>query len=411
LTAPLAEVDALVAAALGGDRRSLGRLLSTLENDPQRASRITAGFAQRIGRAHVVGITGVPGAGKSTLINGLLGLWLARGERVAVVAIDPASPRSGGAVLGDRVRMGEHGSHPKLFIRSLSARGATGGLAPAARAVVDAFDAAGYERVVVETVGAGQSEVEIMALADTRVVVCPPGLGDEVQAIKAGILEVADVLAVSKADLALADRTARELRDMLTLRRGDGAPIKVIRVSAIESSGLADLVGAIDAHGAQLKGRQRLPADNPAGDEASADAMRADSAQHPLQRMRGFVARDRAVYAMGIRLVSGGLGHAEVALEVSEQHLNFNGHCHGGVIFTLADTAFGLASNSHGAFAAGIDAHITYQAAVGAGDTLHARATELSRGRRIAVYRVDVTRRRAGEATMAASFTGTVYIK
>jgi LAO/AO transport system kinase len=336
------------------------------------------------------------------LVNALLGAWLTRGERVAVVAIDPASPLTGGAVLGDRVRMGEHGENANLFIRSFSARGAMGGLTAAARAAVDCFDAAGYDRIVVETVGAGQSETAVFGLADTRVVVCPPGLGDDVQAIKAGILEIADVLAVSKGDLPFADRTSRELREMLTLRRGKGgehAP-QVVVVSATQGSNIDELVAAIDDHGAQCGTGARLQTQIAAAPDDPV-----------LKRLRGLVGRDNAIRALGIRLVDGGPGRAEVALEIDERHLNFNGFCHGGVIFSVADTAFGLASNSHGAFAAGIDAHITFQAAVERGDTLVARATEVTRGNRIAVYRVEVTRRRAASTATVSTFTGTVYIK
>jgi LAO/AO transport system kinase len=331
----------------------------------------------------------------------LLGIWLARSERVAVVAIDPASPLTGGAVLGDRVRMGEHGANEGLFIRSFSARGATGGLAAAARAAVDCFDAAGYDRIVVETVGAGQSETAIFGLADTRVVVCPPGLGDDVQAIKAGILEIADVLAVSKGDLPLADRAARELREMLTLRRpgpGERAP-QVVVVSANSQTGIDDLVAAIDDDHAQHGSGRRL------------HAAKAADGDPVIERLRDFVARDHAIRALGIRLVDGGLGQAEVALEIEERHLNFNGFCHGGVVFSVADTAFGLASNSHGAFAAGIDAHITFNAAVIRGETLVARASEVTRGNRIAVYRVEVTCRRGESIVPVSTFTGTVYIK
>ena len=177
-------------------------------------------MAARAGRAWVVGITGVPGSGKSTLVDALLGAWLARGpQRSPSIAIDPSSPISGGAVLGDRIRMGANAAHANVFIRSFSARGELGGLSRATRAAVDCFDACGFDRVIVETVGTGQSETRIVALADTRVVVCPPGLGDDVQAIKAGTLEIADVLAVSKGDLPLAEQTAREMREMLTLRR------------------------------------------------------------------------------------------------------------------------------------------------------------------------------------------------
>jgi len=205
--------------AVAGDRRSLARLLTLIDDDRPGARAAAASLADRAGRAWVVGITGVPGSGKSTLVDALLGVWLAQGHTIAVIAIDPSSPVSGGAVLGDRVRMGANAAHPNVFIRSFSARGELGGLSRAARAAVDAFDACGFDRVIVETVGTGQSETAIVALADTRVVVCPPGLGDDVQAIKAGTLEIADVLSVSKGDLPLADQTAREMREKLTLRR------------------------------------------------------------------------------------------------------------------------------------------------------------------------------------------------
>ena len=208
--------------AIAGDRRSLARLLTLIDDDRPGAHEAAARLAQRAGRAWVVGITGVPGSGKSTLVDALLGVWLAQGHTIAVIAIDPSSPVSGGAVLGDRIRMGANAAHPNVFIRSFSARGELGGLSRAARAAVDAFDACGFDRVIVETVGTGQSETAIVALADTRVVVCPPGLGDDVQAIKAGTLEIADVLAVSKGDLPLAEQAAREMREMLTLRRRAG---------------------------------------------------------------------------------------------------------------------------------------------------------------------------------------------
>jgi LAO/AO transport system ATPase len=187
----------LAERAAAGDRHALARLLSAIDDDAPGARDAAAGLAERAGRAWVVGITGVPGSGKSTLVDALLGAWLAEGRTIAVVAIDPSSPISGGAVLGDRIRMSANAADPRVFIRSFSARGELGGLSRAARAAVDCFDACGFERVIVETVGTGQSETSIVALADTRVVVCPPGLGDDVQAIKAGTLEIADVLVVS----------------------------------------------------------------------------------------------------------------------------------------------------------------------------------------------------------------------
>jgi LAO/AO transport system kinase len=380
--------------AIAGDRRALARLLTLLDDDRAGARAVAAALAERAGRAWVVGVTGVPGSGKSTLVDALLGAWLAEGRTVAVLAIDPSSPVSGGAVLGDRIRMGANAAHANVFIRSFSARGELGGLSRAARAAVDAFDACGFERIVVETVGTGQSETAIVALADSRIVACPPGLGDDVQALKAGTLEIADILAVSKGDLPLAAQTAREMGEMLTLRRppaaGEWAP-RVVVVSALARTGLEELLGV---------GRRARPA---------APARTADGWH---DRIAGLLANDRLCAALGITLRAGGPGRAEVAMTVAAQHLNFNGTCHGGAIFALADSAFGLASNSHGPVAAGIDAHITFQAAVAAGDTLVARASEVQRSRRIGVYRIEVVRPQAdGRETPVSSFTGTVYIK
>jgi LAO/AO transport system kinase len=430
--------------ALAGDRRSLARLLTLIDDDRPGAGAAAASLAERAGRAWVVGITGVPGSGKSTLVDALLGVWLAQGHTIAVIAIDPSSPVSGGAVLGDRIRMGAHAAHPNVFIRSFSARGALGGLSRAARAAVDAFDACGFDRIIVETVGTGQSETAIVALADTRVVVCPPGLGDGVQAIKAGTLEIADVLAVSKGDLPLAEQAAREMREMLTLRRraapGDWSP-RVVVVSALAATGVDGLVAALDAHRdavgvgrrAAMKGLAKTfetPASRSvatmttttttttAATAATAIARTATATTAALdaegwrERIAGLVAADGLCKTLAITFRSGGPGRAEVAMTVDARHLNFNGGGHGGAIFALADSAFGLASNSHGPVASGIAAHITYQAAVGAGDTLVARASEAQRSRRIGVYRIDVVREEGGgEETAVSSFTGTVYVK
>ena len=343
-----------------------------------------------------------------------------------MIAIDPSSPVSGGAVLGDRVRMGANAAHPNVFIRSFSARGELGGLSRAARAAVDAFDACGFDRVIVETVGTGQSETAIVALADTRVVVCPPGLGDDVQAIKAGTLEIADVLAVSKGDLPLAEQTAREMREMLTLRRRAGAGAwapRVVVVSALARTGLDELIAALDAHrdavGVGRRASTKAPAKSAATSSAALPAMAPPGmplatldADGWRRRIAGLVAADGLCKTLGITFRSGGPGRAEVAMTIDARHLNFNGGGHGGAIFSLADSAFGLASNSHGPIASGIAAHITYQAAVAAGDTLVARASEAQRSRRIGVYRIDVVREDVdGGETAVSSFTGTVYVK
>jgi LAO/AO transport system ATPase/phenylacetic acid degradation protein PaaD len=404
----------LAERAAAGDRHALARLLSAIDDDAPGARDAAAGLAERAGRAWVVGITGVPGSGKSTLVDALLGAWLAEGRTIAVVAIDPSSPISGGAVLGDRIRMTANAADPRVFIRSFSARGELGGLSRAARAAVDCFDACGFERVIVETVGTGQSETSIVALADTRVVVCPPGLGDDVQAIKAGTLEIADVLVVSKGDLPLAAQTARELRDMLMLRprpKGEWRPQAVV-VSALDGSGVHDLLAALDAHREAMGVGRRRASPAIARQRTPEAASTVLDAEGWRGRIAALAARDGLCATLGIVVRAGGPGRAEVAMTVDARHLNFNGGCHGGAIFALADSAFGLASNSHGPVAAGIDAHITFQAAVRAGDTLVARATEVHRNRRIGVYRIDVVREEesAGE-TAISSFTGTVYVK
>jgi LAO/AO transport system kinase len=387
-------------ALRAGDRRSIARAISIAEQGGPDAEAIARAVAPRVGRAHVVGVTGAPGAGKSTLIDALLGEYLARGQRVAVVAVDPSSPITGGAVLGDRVRMSEHGAHEDVFIRSLASRGHPGGLSRTASEIVDVLDACGFDTVIVETVGAGQSEVEIAKLADTRLVACAPGLGDSVQAIKAGILEIADVLVVTKGDLPAADAALRDLQDMLRLRRAGARAVPVLKTAATRREGIAAVIDAVIAHAEQAGRGRRLALT----EKGSASMEKTTLSATDIMRL---ATRDPFVNSIGIRCVDASPGHATVALDVRDVHINFNGKCHGGAIFTLADTAFGLASNSHGLIAVGIDAHITYHTAVEAGDTLTATAVEVSRTRRIAVYRIEVKR---SDGTLVAGFTGTVYV-
>jgi LAO/AO transport system kinase len=391
---------ALWAGVVAGERASLARAISAVENGAAFAHALTVAARAHAGRAHVVGITGAPGAGKSTLINVLLGELLGRGGRVAIVAVDPSSPRTGGAVLGDRIRMGEFGADQRVFIRSLASRGHLGGLSRTTAAVVDLLDAAGFDMVIVETVGAGQSEVEVATLADSNVVVCPPGLGDDVQATKAGILEIADVFVVSKSDLPAAERTVRDLKDMLALRaRGAGWRPPVLAVTAPERAGIAALAEVLRDHAAVSGIARRLrPRDSGMPAEA-------DPAQARLARL---AARDAFVRHAGIEFVSGGLGTASVRMRVGPQHINFNGTCHGGALFTLADSAFGLACNSQGVLTAAIDCHVTFQVAVRDGDVLEACAVEASRSKKLCVYRVDVVR--AHDRALVSTFTGTAYI-
>lgn len=239
-------VDELVT----GGRRPLARLLTRIERgDPTLQPFLPQLFAAGRG-AHVVGITGPPGSGKSTLVSALIGEWRRRGRRVGVLAVDPSSPYTRGAILGDRIRMMEHAGDPDVFVRSMAARGELGGLAATTWIAAAALDAAGYDPVVVETVGAGQSEVEVARVAETTVVVEVPEMGDEVQAIKAGLLEVADVIAVNKGDRPGADRAARQLRAMLSTAGGriERTPPPVLLTTATTGEGVAALADAIDAH-------------------------------------------------------------------------------------------------------------------------------------------------------------------
>jgi LAO/AO transport system kinase len=227
-----------------GDRRTIARTITTIENEPKRAESAHSALAPHLGRAHVVGITGPAGAGKSTLVNALVGELLRRGHTVGVVAIDPSSPFSGGAVLGDRIRMAEHQANERVFIRSLASRGHAGGLSTATAQAVDVLDAAGFEFILVETVGAGQSDVAIARLARTRVVVYPPGLGDEVQALKAGVLEIADIFVVNKADLPGAESTARDLLSVPARRQRESKRpvLKIISTTGEGVENLADVI-------------------------------------------------------------------------------------------------------------------------------------------------------------------------
>jgi LAO/AO transport system kinase len=231
-----------------GDHVAAARAISLVEDGHPQGLELLRELGPYTGRAYVVGLTGPPGAGKSTLADALTRLLRRRGQRVGVVAVDPTSPFTGGALLGDRIRLVDHSSDPHVFVRSLASRGSLGGLSEAAGDVVRVLDAMGCEVVLLETVGAGQVEVDVVRAADTVVVVAVPGLGDAVQTLKAGMMEIADVFAVNKADHPEADRTVAELSAMLRLVPGGGWEPPVVRTVATTGEGVEELLAAVDRH-------------------------------------------------------------------------------------------------------------------------------------------------------------------
>lgn len=235
----------LAARVLAGDLRALARALTLVENDEEQGAAVLAPLAAHLHRAHRVGVTGPPGAGKSTLVSALTAGWRAAGRRVGVLAVDPSSPFTGGALLGDRVRMTQHLGDPGVFVRSLASRGAGGGLALAAEDGADLLDAAGFDPLLIETVGVGQGELDVARAADTTVVVLAPGGGDDVQALKAGLLEVADVVVVNQADRAGADRLVAALTAAFELRQGVPVP-PVLTTVATRGEGVEALRAVID---------------------------------------------------------------------------------------------------------------------------------------------------------------------
>ncbi len=274
----------LIDGLLRGDRLALARAISRVEDDAEEAARLVQAVFAHTGKAHLIGITGAPGTGKSTLVSALVESYRARGLSVGVLAVDPTSPFSGGALLGDRVRMTGHSGDAGVFIRSMATRSGAGGLARASADAMLLLDAAGFDRILVETVGAGQAEVEIASVADTVVVVEAPGLGDEVQAIKAGLLEIADIFAVNKADRKGAARTVAALEMMLEtggaaaqtiLHHGQqtemgaaaseaeaagGWAVPVLQTVAVSGGGVDELRDALEGHRAWLGGSGALAA-------------------------------------------------------------------------------------------------------------------------------------------------------
>lgn len=248
------DVTALVAAAREGDPRSVARLISLVERDAPELAEIAAAVGADAQRAHVVGLTGSPGVGKSTTTNELVSAYRKEGRRVGVLAVDPSSPFTGGAILGDRVRMQDHATDPGVYIRSMSSRGHLGGLSAATAAAVRVLAGVGCDVVLVETVGVGQAEVEIASLADTTLVLLAPGMGDAIQAVKAGILEIADVFVVNKADREGADATVRDINGMIALGEraaGEWRP-RVVKAVAARGEGVDDVLKAIEEHRSYL---------------------------------------------------------------------------------------------------------------------------------------------------------------
>ncbi|MFC3739803.1 methylmalonyl Co-A mutase-associated GTPase MeaB [Paractinoplanes deccanensis] len=249
------DVPALVSRAREGDPRSVARLISLVENGDPALPDVAAALAPYAGHAQVIGLTGSPGVGKSTTTNELVRVLRKTGRRVGVLAVDPSSPFTGGAILGDRVRMQEHTTDPGVYIRSMSSRGQLGGLSAATPQAVRVLEGAGCDVILVETVGVGQAEVEIASLADTTLVLLAPGMGDAIQAVKAGVLEIADIFVINKADRPGADATYRDIQGMLGLGErapGDWRP-QVVKATAVKAEGMDDVLAAVDKHHAWLQ--------------------------------------------------------------------------------------------------------------------------------------------------------------
>jgi LAO/AO transport system kinase len=247
--------EELVARTLAGDYRAIARFITKIENGDLQAARLAASMRRPQGRAHVVGVTGPPGAGKSTLVDTMAKSYRARGARVAILAVDPSSPFSGGAILGDRIRMNQAADDASIFIRSMATRGSLGGLAQATLESVHVLDCAGFDVVLVETVGVGQAEVDIVRTADTCVVVLVPGMGDSVQIIKAGLMEIADVFVVNKADREGTNLLERDLFTLLSLEEfsADQWKPKILRTIATSGDGVGEVVAGTAEHLAWLE--------------------------------------------------------------------------------------------------------------------------------------------------------------
>ncbi|UQA93054.1 methylmalonyl Co-A mutase-associated GTPase MeaB [Streptomyces halobius] len=300
----MVDVPQLVEQARQGRPRAVARLISLVEGASPQLREVMAALAPLTGGAYVVGLTGSPGVGKSTTTSALVTAYRKAGKRVGVLAVDPSSPFSGGALLGDRVRMSEHASDPGVYIRSMATRGHLGGLAWAAPQAIRVLDAAGCDVVLVETVGVGQSEVEIAAQADTSVVLLAPGMGDGIQAAKAGILEIGDVYVVNKADRDGADATARELNHMLGLGEsrapGDWRP-PIVKTVASREEGVDEVVEALEKHRAWMEERGVLERRRRSRAAREVETIAVTALRERIGDLRG----DQRLDALAERIVSG----------------------------------------------------------------------------------------------------------
>ncbi len=246
------EIPDLVARVRAGERRAIASAVTELERMSRFAPDLLKALQPHLGHGLVVGFTGPPGAGKSTLVNCVIAHARASGQRIGVIAVDPSSPISGGAILGDRIRMTAALDDDSVFVRSLASRGYLGGLSPAAVRIVDAFDAAGFDLILLETVGTGQNEIDVAEVADVRVVISAPGLGDDIQAMKSGLLEIADILVVNKGDRPGAEQTLQQLAGALSIRAGIAVKPPVIKTTATSGDGVAALMQAISVIGERV---------------------------------------------------------------------------------------------------------------------------------------------------------------
>ncbi|MCL4768706.1 MAG: methylmalonyl Co-A mutase-associated GTPase MeaB [Hyphomicrobiaceae bacterium] len=307
-------VRELVPRVIARERRAVARALTEAERQSPASGEILRGLQGHLGRTLVVGLTGPPGAGKSTLADALVRELRRRGCTVGVIAVDPSSPVSGGAILGDRVRMSSALEDDGVFVRSLAARGHLGGLSPAAVRMIDVLDAAGYDRVLVETVGTGQSEIDIAQVTDVRVVVSAPGLGDEIQAMKSGLLEIADILVVNKGDCEGARRTLQQLKSALAMRAGGRSRTPVLETTATTGNGVPELSQAIEEMGGarlavdprvRRRMRARYLIARAAADLIEAEVRQADTAR---------------IDSLSDAVLEGGLSAAEAAVRLLSEN-------------------------------------------------------------------------------------------